>query len=73
MMYLDFSSLFHVKNCVKTLNFNEGKHLRHKSPKFGGIGASLILKFGRIGALQNFGNLLKIRRAFHLERLKNPL
>ena len=32
----------------------------------GEIGASLILKFGEIGALQNSGNLLKIRRDLSL-------
>ena len=31
------------------------------SPKFGQIGASFILIFGEIGALQNSGSLLKIR------------
>ena len=39
---------------------------RQKSPKFGEIGASLIFKFGEIGALPNSGNLLKIWRDWSL-------
>ena len=37
-----------------------------KIPKFGRIGASFILKFGEIRALQNSGNLLEIRRDWSL-------
>ena len=37
-----------------------------KVQNFGEIGASLILKFGEIGTLQNSGNLLKIWRDWNL-------
>ena len=59
---MDFTQIFHLQNYSKICIFNIGEHFLHKSPKFGEIGASLILKFGEMGALQNSGNLLKIWR-----------
>ena len=66
MMYMDFSQIFHLENYSKIYIFNIGEHFYHKNPKFGEIEASLILKFGEIGALQNSRNLLKIRRDWSL-------
>ena len=61
-MYVIFSPLFHPENHSKIKNFIVREHCYLKSPKLGEIGASLILKFGEIGALQNSENLLKIWR-----------
>ena len=56
MIYIDLSPLFlSGKLFYKTKQSNKSEHFWQKSPKFGRIGASLILKFGQIEALQNSG------------------
>ena len=62
-----FFHLFLIWKTVLKLNFLiKVSTFDIKSPKFGGIEASLLFKFGEIGALQNSGNLLKIRRDWSL-------
>ena len=60
MVYMDFSSLFELENCLeKTHAFIRivfEIHFYIKNTKFGKIGASFILSFVQIGASQNSGN-----------------
>ena len=60
MVYMDFSSLFELENCLeKTHAFIRivfEMHFLYKKYKIRKIGASFILSFVQIGASQNSGN-----------------